>query len=98
MLYYRGVEMKDEFDETAELHKVVKPDSPLKEWLIDYVGQDQEPHNDEVTVEMIIDTIAKEFPEFLLVIAEENFIRGYSQALADVTEGEKLHKQEQQMK
>ena len=87
--------MKDNFDETAELQKVVESDSPLKEWLVDYVGQAQGPKNDEVTVEMIVDTVAKEFPEFLLVVAEENFIRGYSQALADVTEGEKLYKQQQ---
>ena len=33
---------------------------------------------------MIIEVMAKEFPEFLLVVAEENFIRGYQQALADV--------------
>ena len=30
--------------------------------------------------------MAKEFPEFLLVVAEENFIRGYEQALTDVKE------------
>ena len=33
---------------------------------------------------MIIGTVAKEFPEFLLVVAEENFLRGYEQALDDV--------------
>ena len=30
--------------------------------------------------------MSKEFPEFLLVVAEENFIRGYEQALTDVKE------------
>jgi hypothetical protein len=31
--------------------------------------------------------MADEFPEFLLAIAEENFIRGYEQALYDVDYG-----------
>ena len=39
---------------------------------------------------MIVKTVAEEFPEFLLVVAEENFIRGYQQGLHDVEEGEKL--------
>ena len=41
------------------------------------------PENDEVNVEMIIQVMAQEFPEFLLAIAEENFIRGYQQGLSD---------------
>ena len=32
---------------------------------------------------MIIQVIAEEFPEFLLPVAEENFIRGYQQAIND---------------
>ena len=43
---------------------------------------------------MIVETMAKEFPEFVLALAEENWIRGYQQALDDITEGEKLYKQE----
>ena len=34
--------------------------------------------------------MAKDFPEFLLAVAEENWIRGYHQALTDVSEGEKV--------
>ncbi len=45
---------------------------------------------DEVTVEMIVETMAKEFPEFLMAIAEENWIRGYHQALDDVEVGQKM--------
>ena len=48
------------------------------------------PENDEVNVEMVIKPIATEFPEFLLTVAEENFIRGYQQAMHDIDEGEKL--------
>ena len=62
----------------------VEKDSELKEWLVDYVGNKENPGDDGVTVEMIISTVAKEFPEFLMVVAEENFLRGYEQALDDV--------------
>ena len=59
-------------------------ESVLKEWLVNYTGQNHKPVDDKITVEMIIETVADEFPEFLLVVAEENFIRGYEQALEDV--------------
>tara|TARA_R110000824_G_scaffold82037_2_gene205839 strand:- start:808 stop:1086 length:279 start_codon:yes stop_codon:yes gene_type:complete len=62
----------------------VEKDSELKEWLVNYVGNKENPDDDGITVEMIINTVAKEFPEFLLVVAEENFLRGYEQALDDV--------------
>ena len=54
-----------------------------------YVGETLQPENNEVTLEMVIEVMAKEFPEFLLSIAEENFIRGYQQALLDTEEGRK---------
>ena len=47
---------------------------------------------------MIVEVIAKEFPEFLLVVAEENFIRGYEQALADVESEEKTGKKRKKRK
>ena len=56
----------------------------LKEYMIDYVGNKHNPENDDVTVEMVVETLAEEFPEFLLMVAEENYIRGYEQALDDV--------------
>jgi hypothetical protein len=56
----------------------------LKEYIIDYVGKDHNPKNDEVNVEMIAETLASEFPELMLVVAEENYLRGYEQALDDV--------------
>ena len=58
----------------------------MKEWLTNYVGETANPDDENVTVEMIVEVMAKEFPEFLLVVAEENFIRGYEQALTDVKE------------
>ena len=85
-----NVEVKDNIsNENPDLLKPVKPDSEMKEWLIEYVGEKENPENGEVNVEMILKTMAKEFPEFLLPLAEENFIRGYQQALLDVEEGQK---------
>ena len=60
----------------------VQPDSDLKRYIVEYVGIKFD--KKEVTVEMIAETLAEEFPEFLYVVAEENFIRGYRQALVDI--------------
>jgi hypothetical protein len=84
--------MTQNVDENPELLKEVTKDTPLKEWLVNYVGEKEEPEDKAVNVEMIVKTIAEEFPEFLLVVAEENFIRGYKQALNDVESGENLLK------
>ena len=75
--------------ENPELLQPVEKTNELKEWLVDYVGKKYSPENDEVNVEMIIKILADEFPEFLLPIAEENFIRGYQQAILDVEESDK---------
>jgi hypothetical protein len=40
---------------------------------------------------MVVETFSKEFPEFLLPIAEENFFRGYKQAMEDVTNSEMFY-------
>lgn len=66
------------------LEKVVRTDNPLKEMFVQYVGEKLQPESGEVTIEMIVDVLADEFPDFLLVVAEENFMRGYSQALVDL--------------
>ena len=67
----------------------VQKDTELKEMLVNYVGNNLNPEDRSVTVDMIVEVVAKEFPEFLLVVAEENFIRGYEQALSDIFEAEK---------
>ena len=85
---------KNIMGENPVLKQNVGKDTELKEWLVNYVGEQHEPGDDQVTVEMIVETMAKEFPEFVLALAEENWIRGYQQALDDITEGEKLYKQE----
>ena len=76
---------------------VDKQESDLKLWLVDYVGNKTTPENGEVTVGHIVDVMSEEFPEFLMVIAEENWIRGYHQALTDVEEGERLAEEQRQL-
>jgi hypothetical protein len=78
-----------------EQNTEVVADNPMKTWLVDYVGQKLKPENGEVTVELIVEAMAQEFPDFLLVLAQENFIRGYQQALYDVDYGD-LRKNEEQ--
>ena len=73
----------------------VVADNPMKEWLVDYVGNKMKPENGEITVELIVEAMAQEFPDFLMVVAQENWLRGYQQALYDVDYGE-LSKNEEQ--
>ena len=83
------VEVKNEL-ETDEAQKIIQgTEGPLKGMLVNYVGQVLKPEDGQVTVGMIIQTLASEFPEFLLVVARENWLRGYQQALTDVDNAEK---------
>jgi len=81
-------------DTNPILEEEVTPENPLKEIFVDYVGSKKKPEDDKVTVDMIVETLAEEFPEFLMAVAEENWIRGYHQALEDVEEGERLYKEQ----
>ena len=81
-------------DENPLLNQAAEQDTELKNWLIDYVGDKEQPENGEVTVGMILNTVAVEFPEFVLAVAEENFIRGYKQALDDADSARDLLEQE----
>lgn len=74
---------ENENDRVLEETKV-ENENPLKELFIQYVGNKLQPENGEVTVEMCVEVLAEEFPDFLLLVAQENFIRGYRQCLADV--------------
>ena len=73
----------------------VQKDNKLKEWLVDYGGNRESPEDELVTVEMIVHVIAEEFPEFLFVVAQENFLRGYEQALEDVKVVENKYNEKQ---
>ena len=96
------VEVKSDVNPVnPDLTKELEKDSPMKEWLIDYVGNKLSPEDDEVNLAMIIETVddvvkifADEFPEFLLSLAEENWIRGYHQAITDMETGKKLYEEE----
>ena len=82
------------YDETEMLKETVETDTEMKDWLVNYVGERHDPDSGEVTVEMIVETMATEFPEFLMAVAEENWIRGYHQALNDVDVGQKMAQEE----
>lgn len=71
-------------NENPDLLIPVKRENELKTWLVDYVGNKLQPEGNEINVEMIIKVMAEDFPEFLMPVAEENFIRGYRQAVADL--------------
>ena len=81
-------------DITPTLQEVVTADTELKEWLVNFVGESHNPENGEVTVEMFVETVAEQFPEFLMAVAEENWVRGYHQALDDVDAGRNAIEQE----
>jgi hypothetical protein len=76
-------------------NKVVETDNPMKNWLVEYVGQKFKPEDGQVTVNMVVEAMAEEFPDFLMLVAQENWLRGYQQALYDVDYGE-LSKNEQE--
>ena len=76
--------------ETNELSGVVvAAENPLKQMLLEYVGNKFATEEDEgefeVTVQMIVDTLAHEFPEFVMIMAEENWVRGDQQGIDDAS-------------
>ena len=83
-------------NENEELKKEVEKTSPLKEWVVNYIGTKLAPETGNVTLEMALDVFAEEFPEFVLALAEENFIRGYQQAFTDLENSAKQQQNEQQ--
>ena len=70
-------EVEDIVNNPAIKEPVVK-NTELKNILVDYIGEKENPKDGNVTVEMIV------------VLAEENYIRGYHQALEDIDEGMKI--------
>jgi len=85
----------EEETENPTLSEVVESDSELKNLLVEYTGGKHNPEDGLVTVGMIVETIAEEFPEFVLALAEENWVRGYQQAFHDLR-GDLEQKDEQQ--
>jgi trans-2-enoyl-CoA reductase len=81
---------------------VKKNETALKDIIVDFVGNKINPENDEVTIQHIAQVFSEEFPELVIIMAEENWINGYTQALNDVdfvknqrkkNESEKHHKE-----
>ena len=81
--------------ENPTLTEEVESDNELKTWLVNYVGEKTQSEDGQVTVEAIVEVMANEFPEFLMAVAEENWIRGYHQAFVDIEEGQKIYEQQQ---
>jgi hypothetical protein len=80
--------------ENPDLKKEAVADTVVKQFLVNYTGDKLQPENEKVTVEMIVETVAEEFPEFLMAVAEENWMRGYHQALTDVDVGIQAEKEQ----
>ena len=77
---------EEEIHQNPMLAMTVDKNSKLKEMLVEYVGTKLD--NEEVTVNMVAEVLAAEFPEFVFAFAEENFLRGYQLGLEDA---DKLH-------
>ncbi len=63
--------------------KIIPSESELKDIIVNFVGKIKNPETEDITVEDIVEVFAQQFPEFLLAVAEENWINGYTQALSD---------------
>tara|TARA_A100001515_G_scaffold144724_1_gene149722 strand:+ start:1536 stop:1832 length:297 start_codon:yes stop_codon:yes gene_type:complete len=80
------------------LTKMVSPDNDLKNFLVEYTGEFLNlEEGAEVTVEHLVEVVGREFPEFLLCIAEENWVRGYQQALEDIDGGMTMAAEEEKI-
>ena len=76
------VKTEQEVHTNPMLALAVNPDSELKSYLVEYVGTKLD--KEEVTVNMVAEVLATDFPEFVFAFAEENFLRGYQMGLDDV--------------
>lgn len=81
------------------LNEKVPTETELKEIIVSYVGKVINPEKDEISIAQIIEVFSSEFPEFLLALAEENWVNGYTQALNDINfrnqNHEELHKKQE---
>jgi hypothetical protein len=85
--------LKEEVAATEELVETQEKEAPpkhLRNFMIQYTGQRLMPEDDKITLEMLVEVLADEFPEVVMALAEENFMRGYQQALQDVEVMQKM--------
>ena len=73
--------------DNPDLEQEVEQDNELKRWFIQYCGDKYKPEDNQVTVAMAVQAFMEDFPEFLMVVAEENWIRGYKQGVYDSEAG-----------
>jgi len=77
---------EEQLHQNEMLSLIVEENSELKKLLVDFTGTKLD--KEDVTVQMIAEVLAVEFPEFMYPMAEENFLLGYQQGLKDA---EKLY-------
>jgi len=70
-------------NENPDLERPVEGNTGLQQLVVNYIGE-RLLAKEDVTVDMAVQVFAAEFPEFLMAVAEENFLRGYQQALLDI--------------
>ena len=70
-------------NENPNLELPVGETTGLKELIVNYIGE-RLAVEEVVTVDMAVQVFSAEFPEFLMAVAEENFLRGYEQAMVDI--------------
>ncbi len=70
-------------NENPDLQNPLGTETGLKQLVVDYIGT-RLMAEEVITVDMAVEVFAAEFPEFLMAVAEENFLRGYEQALTDI--------------
>jgi glucan biosynthesis protein len=76
--------------ENPDLKKTVGVDNDLKNFIVEYSGEKMNNLDNNVTVEMVINVLSEDFPEVVLALAEENWVRGYQQGLDDVEAGRSM--------
>ena len=81
-----------EYKDTVKT-QAITGDTGLKDLVVSYIGERLSAPED-ITVDMAVEVFAAEFPDFLLAVAEENFLRGYEQALVDIEAYEKAATQQ----
>ena len=70
-------------EEKNSLEENITGQTGLQQLVVNYIGNRLDAPQ-QITVDMAVQVFAAEFPEFLMAVAEENFLRGYEQALVDV--------------
>ena len=74
---------EEEIKKKEELFDYKENNNSLKNSIIEHTKKKLERENIGVTIEEVIEVLVSSFPDIILAIAEENWIRGYKQATED---------------